>query len=76
MSFRLYDFECECGHIWEDLVREKFSLCPKCNTVTPAAFRAPRINTFGCKDKSEIASIMKKRSDDHTAKIVKKGERG
>lgn len=41
MSWRVYDFACRCGHVFEQLVRGMDGVpeaCPACGATEPAAF--------------------------------------
>jgi uncharacterized Zn finger protein len=75
-GYKVYDFECaSCGEKWEDLVKERVSICPNCGAVETPQLCAPRLNTVNLMDKTSYTNMMKKRSDDHTARQLKKGEK-
>lgn len=76
MSWVVKDFECErCGCVWEDLVKrnDQVSDCPECNALsTKTVISCPNVNTFGMKSPAERSAAMKKRSEDHTKKELRK----
>lgn len=76
MAWVVKDFECEaCECVWEDLVDRdnQVSVCPVCETEsTKTLISCPNINTFGMKSAAERSSLMKKRSEEHTRKELRK----
>ena len=77
-GYKIFDFKCTvCSMEWEDLVRERVSICPDCGALNDALLSAPRLNTHtkGMMDGRDYAAMMHKRSDDHTARQIKKGEK-
>ena len=72
--FKLFSFECKkCEEIWEDLVKEKESPCPICETISKTTvITVPNLGKFSMASPEEKKRILKKRSEEHTTKEVRK----
>lgn len=67
-------FECECGNSWEDLLDQTVALqdCSECGVPVHYSWAVPAVAGYSIRDKSEQAEILKKRSSDHTKRMLKK----
>lgn len=78
MGYKLKDFGCKgCGHEWEELLwnEEVPSNCPKCNSDNVSSIlTATGIAAYSIRDKDAQWAVLRKRSEDHTAKMKKRGE--
>lgn len=74
MGWIVRDFVCEnCGHEWEDLLNgEDHSKCPKCGTVNRYTISATPIAAYSARSPENRAEVMRKRSEEHTKKWMKK----
>lgn len=76
MSYVIYDFECEnCGRVWEDMVDRTAveSPCPGCTTVsTNKLVACPAIASFSMLPLEDRSKLMKRRSEEHTKKEMRK----
>jgi len=74
MGWIVRDYQCQCGRKWEDLVKTdaQDSPCPKCETVNHYIMSACKIATYSLMDKDAKAKHLRKRSRDHTRKMLKK----
>lgn len=78
MAWITRDFLClnpKCAHEWDDLVlrsEEDQQKCPKCKHAARWVIAAPHIATYSLMSKDEQAKHLRKRSRDHTRKMLKK----
>lgn len=66
-------FKCEaCGHSWSDLVQDGPSSvpCTHCPSTATVVFSAANVAGFSIKDKATQTEMLKKRSSDHSKKLV------
>lgn len=79
MGFKLFDFQCnQCQHEFEELEDETGLVkCNNCGSFnTTKVISAPNLNTMNLLSKEEYKAKLKKRSLDHTKKMMKQeGER-
>jgi hypothetical protein len=72
MSFIVRDFECKkCGLIFEDFVKrdETSTPCKQCNEPSDMTISTPMISALCDPDKKR--ELLKKRSEEHSAKEMK-----
>lgn len=74
MGWIVRDYRCECGHSWEDLVKtdEQDVICPECSVLNHYIVSACNIASYSIMDKEAQAKHLRKRSRDHTKKMLKK----
>lgn len=77
MTFKTHDFLCsECAHEFTEMywLSERDQVkCPECGNLELKVLIAPtRISTFSMASPEEKASIMRKRSEDHSLKELRK----
>jgi hypothetical protein len=71
------NYECACGNMWDDLVQryeQHEQKCEVCGAACDYAVAAPALATYSMLDAAGRTSCLKKRSREHTAKIVKQEE--
>ena len=71
------DFICtssECQHVFDDLVQrdEENPKCPVCGAGTKIGIYTPNVATYSMMSKDDQAKCLRKRSRDHTRKMLKK----
>ena len=68
------DYQCDCGHEWDDLVStdDQDQPCPSCGKMNHYVMSAPALATYSIMSKDEQAKHLRKRSRDHTRKMLKK----
>lgn len=77
MAYICRDFECQntqCGHVWEDTVdrtEEDTQVCPVCGHAARWIIAASNIASYSLMSKDEQAKHLRKRSRDHTRKMLK-----
>lgn len=82
-----YNYYCKCGAEWDDMVdvrrsdglddkpvdpHEKESPCPNCQELTQPGFSPPNIAAFSAMSKEFQAESLKKRSEVHSYKDIRK----
>lgn len=75
MGYKLYDFQCECGWEGEDLVEAGVTVtpCPNCGVgYAEKVISIPNLGTFSMADAATQASMLKKRSEEHTTKELRR----
>lgn len=78
MAYISRPFECTnsaCGHTWDDLVtreEENHQKCPVCGAQAKWLIAAAGIATYSLMDADAKAQHLRKRSRDHTRKMLKK----
>lgn len=75
MGFKLYDFECpSCSNSFEELVDSGSSTCPcpVCGTEAIRTLSIPKLGLFSMADQSRRSEILRKRSEEHTLKELRK----
>lgn len=75
MAWIVRDYVCKkCGHKWEDLVdtKDQESDCPKCGTRNVHVISATPTAAYSARSPEMRAEVMRKRSEDHTKKWMKK----
>jgi hypothetical protein len=68
------EYRCECGHDWDDLVQrgDEDQPCPECGKMNHYVMSAPNLATYSLMSKDDQAKHLRKRSRDHTRKMLKK----
>lgn len=70
------DFYCkQCEHEWDDLVQraeENDQICPKCQGLASIGISCPHVASYSLMSKDDQAKHLRKRSRDHTRKMLKK----
>lgn len=78
MAWITRDFLClnpKCEHEWHDLIQrseEDSQVCPTCNHAARWVMSAPNIASYSLMSKDDQAKHLRKRSRDHTRKMLKK----
>jgi hypothetical protein len=74
MGWIVRDYLCDCGNAWEDLVDTtcQEQHCPKCDRANKHIISACNIATYSLMSKDDQAKHLRKRSRDHTRKMLKK----
>lgn len=70
------DFYCKsCEHEWDDLVQrseENDQKCPECGEPAFIGISCPGVMSYSMMSKDDQAKHLRKRSRDHTRKMLKK----
>lgn len=83
MPLRLCLFECECGYSYEELLHKdsgqsvKFDpvvACPACGRENHQSIGMPNVASFSAKSREDQISSLKKRSEEHSRKLMKKNQ--
>lgn len=74
MGWIIRDYRCECGHEWESLVRTESQdkECAECGVMNHYTISATSLATYSMMSKDDQAKHLRKRSRDHTKKMLKK----
>jgi hypothetical protein len=74
MGWIVRDYVCDCGHAWEDIVEpeSEYQRCPSCDKLNKFVMSACNIATYSIMSKDDQAKHLRKRSRDHTRKMLKK----
>lgn len=76
MGFKLFDFTCEeCGYEFEDLVEAGVEVtpCPNCGVgYGSRTMSVPNLGKFTMASAEGRSAMLKKRSEEHTHKELKK----
>lgn len=74
MGWIMRDYRCECGEEWESLVRTESQdkECPECGKLNHYTVSACALATYSMMSKDDQAKHLRKRSRDHTKKMLKK----
>lgn len=72
MGWILRGFECECSHVWEELIwNNEPEYCPKCGKENKPVLSAPKPATYSMMSQEDKARCLRKRSREHTIKQLK-----
>lgn len=76
-GFKNRAYECiVCGHVWIELVKGEAPEtipCKKCGEKAELRPSAPGIAGFSIADKQTRADMLRKRSEEHSKKLMKRG---
>lgn len=75
MGWKVREFRCECGNEWEDLVKDddpQEQTCSNCGASVRWGLSATAAASFSIMSKQDQATHLRKRSRDHTKKMLKK----
>lgn len=75
-GFKSRTYECiVCGHAWRELVEgaPETIPCQKCGEKAELCLSTPGIAGFSIADKQTRADMLRKRSEEHSKKLMKRG---
>lgn len=77
MGWIVRDFSCECGNKYDELLDNRDpqeAPCSECGVINSPIISCPGIATFSLMDKATQRESLKKRSEQHTKKLVKQNQ--
>jgi cell division protein FtsX len=74
MGWITREYQCECGHEWEDIVdrEEQDQPCPVCGKINHYVMSTTGVASYSIMSKDDQAKVLRKRSRDHTRAMLKK----